>query len=261
MSKHDFSNLLGWLKINKRIILIATITYLFFLIGNLPANIILTSIKLPGNVKVSDVSGTVWTGKIQNLHVSGITVGTVEWSLQPFRLLLGSLSADVTVKKERQYIKSKIHYTLTGKTELEDTRININLTSLQPLTYGMPFSYTGNLTGHLPVSYFKKDSFISLNGKLSLRNLEMVSPQRQAFGNFDIDLRAENEGMTSGLVKDNSDEISLSGKLAIYKDGLLKLSAKLAARQKDSSIDNMIAFLGNKDSNGTVQIGSSIKLW
>ena len=261
MLKQDFSNLFGWLRINQRIILIAVFTYLFFLIINLPANIIFNSINLPGNVKISNISGTIWTGKIQRLNISGINAGSVEWSLKPLRLLFGSLSADVAIKNDHQYIKSKISYTLLGKIVLEDTRLKIDLMSLQPLTYGMPFSYAGNLSGHLPVSYFKKNEFISLNGKLSLKNLEMISPQHQGFGNFDIDLRAEKEGMSSAHVKDNSDEIGVLGKLLFYKDGNLKLSAKLAAKQKGSRIDNMIAFLGNKDSDGNVQINNSLKLW
>jgi len=246
---------------NIKIILISIALYLFFLIANLPANIGVSALNLPVNVKLTSVSGTIWSGKVQNLKYSGIDLGTVSWKLQPLYLMTGAVAANVSMIKNQQHINTWAKLSLSGKLELEETRFSINLSSLQPLTYGMPFSYVGMASGYFPVSYIYKNNYVGINGKLSLNNLEMISPQRQHFGDFVIDFRAENDGMTSGRVKDNSEQLNMSGQLTLDKNGIFNFTAKLAAREKDSSLDNVISFLGIKDATGRVQLSHQFSLW
>ena len=89
----------------------------------------------------------------------------------------------------------------------------------------------------------------------------MLSPQRQAFGGLDIDFRAEKGGMTSGQLKDNGEQLRVSGNLMLNKNGLLKLTANLAAREKGGTLDNVVSFLGPKDATGQVQLNNRFNLW
>lgn len=250
-----------WLKARSKLLLSLIALYLFFLVINLPASVVLPVFKLPANVKVNGISGTAWSGNIRNLYISGVKLGSVSWELQPFYFLTGAVAVNVYIEKEQQYIKTWLNLSPSGKIELEETRFKINLSSLQPLIYGMPFSYGGMASGHFPVSRIYKNNYVALNGKLSLRNIEMLAPQRQAFGGLDIDFRAEKDGMTSGRLKENGDQMTISGNLTIHKDGLLRLSAKLAVQQKGSTLDNMVSFLGAKDVTGKVQLNNQFKLW
>ena len=241
--------------------LIVAMLYLFFLITSLPATMVLSSITLPKNIKIYKVSGSVWSGNAQQLRVSGIDLGSVKWSLHPLNFILGELSADISINNNKQYINSEINLSYSGKVELEETRFSVDLSSLAPLTYGMPFSYSGKASGYFPVSSFQKNNFIGLNGKLSLTNIELISPQRQSFGDFVVDFRAEKDGETSGKIKDIGGVLSLSGQLMLKKSGLVNFSAKLASRERGDSIDKMISFLGRKDASGRVQISHKLNLW
>lgn len=241
--------------------LIVIALYLFFLISNLPATVALSFVSMPKNIALSSVSGTIWNGKIDNIKVSSINLGSAKWELHPLNLIFGELSADVSVINKKEYINTEVKFSYSGKVELEETRFFINLSSLQPLTYGMPFSYLGSISGYFPVSFFQKNNYVGINGKLSLSNLEMTSPQHQAFGDFIVDFRAEKEGATSGQVKDNGGVLNIAGQIMLKKNGQLNLSAKLAAREAGSSLDEMLSFLGKKDVSGRVQFNNNFKLW
>lgn len=234
---------------------------MFFLIASLPATIIFSSMTLPKNINISSISGTVWSGKAESFKISGIEVGSIKWSLQPLNLILGELSADISILNKNQYINSEVNISYSGKIELEETRFLIDLASLQPLTYGMPFSYTGKASGYFPVSHFHKNNYVGLNGKLSLMSLEMTSPQHQTFGDFVVDLRAEKEGATSGQLKDKGGDLNISGQLMLKKNGQLSVSAKLAARKAGGSLEKALSFIGRKDASGRVQFNSDFKLW
>lgn len=237
------------------------VLYLFFLLASLPATVIISSIQLPKNMALSSISGTIWEGKVANVKISGVNLGSVKWELHPFNLILGELSADVSVTNKKEYINTEINLSSSGKVEFEETRFLIDLSSLQPLTYGMPFSYSGKASGYFPVSFFHKNNFIGINGKLSLTGIEMTSPQRQAFGDFIVDFRAEKEGATSAQVKDNGGVLNLAGQLMLKKNGQLNLSAKLAARELGGSLEKLLSFLGKKDTSGRVQFNNDFKLW
>lgn len=248
-------------KKNIKYIFLVLILYFFFLIINLPANIVFSVINIPDNIKITSISGTIWSGEIRKLKYSGIDFGSVNWKLHPLNLLLGELSADVSVVNKKQYFKSEVNFSSSGKIELEETRFQINLSSLQPLTYGMPFSYAGYASGYFPVSFFHKNNYVGINGKLSLSNMEMISPQQQSFGAFSIDFRAEKEGATSGRIKDSGGQLNIAGQLTLSKNGRFNIEAKLAAREKNSELERVISFLGGKDASGRVLLSSDFMLW
>ena len=248
-------------KKNIKIAISVIVLYLFFLIVSIPANVLLSKLNIPKNVIINSVSGTVWSGNIGQLQVSSINVGRVSWDLSPLNLLIGELSADIAIINDEQFINSKVNVSSSGKIELEETRFSINLSTLAPLTYVMPFTYSGKASGYFPVSIFLKNNFVGINGKLSLANIKMISPQQQTFGDFIVDFRAEKEGATSGKIKDMGGALDISGLLNLNKKGQFSISAKLAARESDAALEQILSFLGKKDARGRVELNSSIKIW
>ena len=260
----DISNLKSIFSFNKKTIKYIGITfflYLLFLIVNVPASLAISFINLPTNLTYRTVSGTAWTGKLQQARYKGVSLGTVNWEFSPLNLLLGELSSDVSIVSNEQYINTELTVSLSGKVNLEETRFSIDLSSLQPLTYGMPFAYEGKASGYFPVSFFLKNEYVGLNGKLSLSAIAMISPQQQSLGDFMVDFRAENEGATSGKIADNGGPLSISGTLNLSKNGQIVVSAKLAAKEAGSALEQALAFFGRKDSNGRVIVNTRFKLW
>lgn len=248
-------------KRNIKISLSVVALYLFFLITTIPASLFVSWFNLPTNIKLSSISGSIWSGKANKFHYSNVDLGSIEWKLHPLNLLLGEISADISIVNNKQYINTELNLSPSGKIELEETRFLVDLSTLQPLTYGMPFSYAGKVSGYFPISYIHKNNYMGFNGKLSLSSMKLISPQQQTFGDFVVDFRAEEEGLTSGQIKDTGGPLDISGQVTLNKNGLVNVSVKLTAREKSSSLEQMISFLGQKDASGRVQFNHNLKLW
>lgn len=239
---------------------IAILLYLFFLIYSLPASIALSFVSLPKNIVLSSVSGTAWSGQARQVKYSAVNFGLLKWQIHPLHLLAGKLVADISLRNDEQYIHSEISLGLSGAVELEDTRFLVDIASLQPLTYGMPFSYAGYVKGDFPVSFIHKNRYLQFTGQLDVMDLKLISPQQQLFGDLHVDFSAEKEGGSSARIKDTGGPLSISGKLSLSKNAMLHLSTKLSARETGSSLDQLLSLFGKKDQSGRVQLNTQFQL-
>lgn len=247
---------------NIKFILIVLFLYILFLLVSLPASVVLSFVTLPKNIKLSSVSGTIWSGLARDVkHEStGLELGTIHWQLQPLNLIIGELALDVSVVKGNEYIKSEVNIRSSGKLELKQSRFLINLASLKPLTYAMPFSYSGKVSGYFPAAYIYRDNHIVLDGELNLKKLRLTSPRNILFGNFIINFMPENEGATSAKIKDQGGPISISGQMKLDKNAKLNIYSKLSARDKDADIEKMLLLLGKKDNSGRTAFNYNLQL-
>ena len=248
------------LRNNQKYIVSAILLYLFFLIYSLPASFALLFIQLPKNIVLSSVSGTVWSGQARQVKYSSVNFGLLKWQIQPLHMLTGKLAANISLRNGKQFIRSEISIGLSGAIELEETRFLIDIESLQPLTYGMPFSYAGQLAGDFPVSFIHKNHYLQFTGQLELNDLKLTSPQAQSFGDINIDFSAQKDGSSSAQIKDAGGPLSISGKLSLNKNARLTLAAKLSARETGGSLDQLISILGKKDQSGRVQLNTQFQL-
>ena len=80
--------------------------------------------------------------------------------------------------------------------------------------------------------------------------MEIISPQRQSFGDFVVDFRAEKEGATSGRIKDSGGQLSVDGKLNLSKNGQFKITLSIKIDYGDpasgfSSVDEYNLWLAS----------------
>ena len=243
-----------------RYFLIAILLYVFFLIYSLPASFALSFVQLPKNIMVSSVSGSVWSGQARQVKYSSVDFGFLKWQIHPLYLLTGKLAASISLRNGEHSIQSDISLGLSGAVELVDTRFLIDIASLQPLTYGMPFSYAGHATGDFPVIFIDKSHYLQFTGQLDLNDLKLTSPQQQLFGDINVEFSADKDGGSSARITDTGGPLKISGKLKLDKHAVLHLSAKLSARETGSSLDQLISLFGKKDQSGRVQLNTQLRL-
>ncbi|MDX1286279.1 MAG: type II secretion system protein N, partial [Draconibacterium sp.] len=90
MNEQYFLSIISWFKTKRKFVFTIITLYFFFLLINLPASVVISLVDLPSNVKVRGVSGSAWSGKIHELNISGVNLGSVSWKMQPAYLLLGA---------------------------------------------------------------------------------------------------------------------------------------------------------------------------
>ncbi|GAB5392103.1 MAG: hypothetical protein Altm1KO_16210 [Alteromonas macleodii] len=71
------------------------IAFLLFAIAYMPAVHVIGRIALPSNVAVSDVSGTLFSGKAQTVVVNGLPINNVKWELSPLHMLIGKIKLNL----------------------------------------------------------------------------------------------------------------------------------------------------------------------
>lgn len=243
-----------------RYVVMALALYLFFLIYSLPASFVLSFVSLPKNIMLSSVSGSAWSGQARELNYSAVNLGVLKWQINPLYLLTGKLVADVSLSNRGQYFNSEISLGLSGNIELEDTRFRVDIASLQPLTYGMPFTYAGHVTGDFPAAFIETNHYLQLTGQLVLNDLKLTSPQQQLFGDINLEFTADKNGGSSARITDGGGPLSISGMLRLDKSAGLYLSAKLSARETGSQLDQMLSLFGKKDQAGRVQVNTQLRL-
>jgi hypothetical protein len=83
----------------KKYIATFALALVFFIVANTPATLITPYIKNINNLQVANIHGSIWQGSLSSNHFEKLT-----WNINPFYLILGTLSADVNAKLTRQTI-------------------------------------------------------------------------------------------------------------------------------------------------------------
>lgn len=82
--------------------LLAVLVYVFFLLVKLPASHVLSRIELPPDVHLNGVSGTIWSGRAQQVIAHGLPVEGMHWELDVLPLLWGNVSTKVNAGNIRE---------------------------------------------------------------------------------------------------------------------------------------------------------------
>lgn len=114
-------------------LLVGLAAYLVLLVATFPASHLLGRVALPADVKISGVSGTIWSGNAQRVVIAGSPVNNLNWELSFIPLIWGSIHLDLDGGNSRD--RSEISF--SGP---------VQLSMLNPQQIGAQ-----NLTAFLPV--------------------------------------------------------------------------------------------------------------
>ena len=125
---------------------------------------------LPSEVKLSGLSGTLWSGKAVRswLMVDGqaVMLGKVQWHISPWRLLW-STPLEVKAEWGDQLLRTRLGVGITGQWVFRDTGIAFHLDSLRAL---MPLYLGGRVTGEFDAIGLSQDALEEFRGRVNLHN-------------------------------------------------------------------------------------------
>ena len=79
--------------------------YLIFLIATLPAHLVVTQDKIGNQAKIGNVTGSIWSGKIDAVQVDKVIIKNVEWQFAFVKLLTGKLALDIEFGSQRKLLE------------------------------------------------------------------------------------------------------------------------------------------------------------
>lgn len=230
--------------------------YLIFLLVTLPATVVLSFVTLPNPLTLTQVTGTIWKGHIQQVEYKRQTLEDLDWEIAFLPVLTGALEVDVEFGGEDSLRgKGTVGVTPGGFYAQDVTASASSEWILAASNLPLPVSTSGRVD--LQVDSFEpgKPWCNALVGQLNWSNAEIES----LLGNIDLDNPSAKLSCTDGeliaKIKQSSSQLKLSGTAKLQAmgkytfDGVLVPTAELP-----KSVSSNLRYIGRPNSNGEYQL-------
>ena len=93
------------------------------------------------NIQYQEVKGTVWDGEIRSVSTGDVYLGNITFKLQPFALLTGAASADITAQDGAAIGAGRVGVNLiTRRLTVSDANFAFNLSAVRRYSlFGIPY--------------------------------------------------------------------------------------------------------------------------
>lgn len=231
--------------------LFGALAYLTFLSFTLPAQYVVGWLgKRMPEVRLSGVTGTLLSGRAEELSWQSVRLGSLQWSfdwLAPFTASCGY-----------RFVLQTGDQTLTGRADVRgshlwlrgfDGRLPVSL-----LDRWLPLpshSVSGMLEMHLRQVDFNAGRLQSAEGEVQLQEATLAWPQAYALGSFRMTLSPASPDGLNAALSDLASPLKLQANLGLTAAGAYHLAGTLGARDpSDSATRTLLAALGTPDSTG-----------
>ncbi|TDP40173.1 type II secretion system protein N (GspN) [Idiomarina aquatica] len=229
--------------------------YLLALLVMLPAKIIYW-LPIPAQVSISQVSGSLWQGRIGSLQVQGVTLNDMQWDWQLLQLFTGEVAVDVRVPPQNNPLAVNGRIS-AGLTELAATDLRASgdlATLLQLANTRLPLKTQGNWNLSIDTFVVSDPSPAKwcnqLTGSANGRNIQvLVNGAWQSLGDFPVALGcAESGAVTLTMNGENSLGLAMQGDINSQD---INISGTVRPNPRTpEGLAQMFQYLGQPDSQG-----------
>ena len=215
----------------KKYIVTFVLALVFFIVVNAPATLLTPYIK---NIEIEKINGSVWQGSISSSQFENIT-----WSINPFYLILGTLSADVNAKiNQTNHLNTTASINLFQNTALENINGTLTTNYLQQLAPTLPIMAQAKFTiNNAQINWddIKNQNIPSLaQGGISIQKVNLLGEQ---LGNYDAKFNYQNNVLKSSIVSNSSSKVNANINLALNPQ--FKLTIKGTIQPKTSNLKSI----------------------
>jgi general secretion pathway protein N len=239
-----------------RWIVAGVVMYLLFLIATFPAARVASKLQANG-VQLAGVSGSIWNGSAGAVQASGIILGPTDWHISPWRLFIGTLSADIHSKRDDGYADATVRIGFGGALSIRNFRGSLPVSALAGI--GLP----GGANGWAGTIQLKMDELTFANrwpsnikGTIEIANLVGPAQQPTQLGSYRISFPAPNSSTANGelqgaVVSMEDAPLDVAGAVRLSPNHTYVIDAQVATRPSaPASIVKALQYLGPPDAQG-----------
>lgn len=190
------------------------------------------------------------------MSVKQIDLGKVNWELSALPLLWGNANLELAARRQDALFRSDARLS-SSQVQLENTEVELPVSDLMPLFYGLPLSLDGKLRAHFKDVVVEPGKQLTINGRAVLTDVNLIAPQALNLGNFVIQFEAETNG-TRITINDEQGPVALDAIINLSASGRYTIKSTFVPQPSaDSAIKNSLAMLGKADSQGRHSISYS----
>ena len=231
------------------IALVGLVVFVVVAIANFPASALIG--RLPEQLVLEGVSGTVWNGGADSIRLLGAPMGSVRWRAQTAALLHGELAYYVEVTRADGYVRGRIAAAIGGVLSGDQIELSLPITALE--REAAADAWDGALTGVVQSVRLERGWPVQLIGTFRVADLKPPATLLR-IGSYAIDFdgRAPIESALVGRVHELDDAALLvRAQLAIRPDRSYRLEGEVTPRPNAApEVARAVAFLGQPDASG-----------
>ena len=220
------------------------------------------SLLAPEGVSGFELSGNVWKGQAQLIETGGIRIRQFNWTLNPLRLLTGSVSGKFSAKLDDGFAEGSLSSSFTGAITVTDFQAATNLRTLRPLI-SIPGTQ-GQVSLRIQALELVDEWPRKLIGSAEVGGLAssmITGGQSITLGSFELSFDENSvgdNGSFTGQLRDTGGPLELTGTVVLNPPGNYQLNARIKSRPDAPNVlANSLRVMGNPTADGGVQFGLS----
>jgi len=228
--------------------------YLLFLAYLFPASLgwKLAPQSIKAQVQLSGLQDSIWSGTASRVMINNTPAGKLEWQLSPWSLLLGRLSADIRLTRNRELVEGHVTLMPSGALMAEDLNLNLKGETLHQVT--SPYLLHGSIEGHINTLSYQQGKTIQASGKVLLKDAHIEGPQSLTLGQVTAAIEPEDEG-SNVKIDNQASPLDIKGTLKLNGNGSYRMTLGVLNRDNQrKDIDQALKVFGKPDATGRIQL-------
>ena len=205
----------------KYYIITAILALILFLITNIPANIVINSIKgqIP-QVKIQNVSGTLWNGSAKQITIQNkYILKNVDWSICIAHLLLAEACIELDLMYNKNPLSGQLSIDINNTVQAKDIKTTMTAQALSQIITIPMAEISGDIHIDLETLNWKQDSIPSATGIIKWNKASVTIAETAQLGDITVTLSDSEDNPI------NAEISNTNGQLAIAGTALLKTTA------------------------------------
>ncbi len=246
-------------------LLILFLIFIIFVIYLTPAKLAQSFIPASQAFSVTGMSGTIWSGKINQIGVGNIELKDTEFSLSLLALLTANLklSLNSTMGDILGNLAIYLPPDPNGTIQVSDANLNFNAALFESY---LPFPGTvlkGKLSSSdLSVLILRK-KLTQMSGKVHWRNAEVSYDGREfTLGDFSAESITDDKSKNIQIkLLKTKNALGLEGNITLTPDGMLEFIGSVATNIDESLYNSIALFNNGKPAGGRLPIKYKQKIY
>ena len=202
----------------------------------------------PEQLKLSAISGTLWSGKAAEGQAASLYLQNLEWSFRPLALFTGKLAFDTRLDPAGGFLQTQVALGFGGRVMFTDLDGAVPINALQGL---LPAPGIGG-NARLQFSELTIDDGlpVAADGTLDVQALSIRGLSPTPVGDFRAELSTTEDGI-SGSVEDLAGMLDIAAALKVASDRSVSLVGLVAPTPATpQTLNNQLRFLGSANERG-----------
>ncbi len=209
------------------LLVVALLTTIIALLATFPARVAY-SWASPPFVKISGISGTIWSGSAREFSTHGVYLTDLTWRMRPFQLFTGKALYEVSGSPVAGFFESEVGVSFGGTVTLRDLRASL------PLQMFESAANVAGLRGSASLQ-FERLELVSgrpsaMDGTLDIANLVVPLVSGSSLGGYRAEFFTQNNGIVAS-VEDTDGVIDIAGSLQLKNDKSYAFLGQVMAKQ------------------------------